>query len=72
MEEMALEHIHPIKAPYGYIRNSETGHLQVEPIEAQVVKEIFELCKQGNSSRGIATVMKDSNAYLKTGKWTSD
>ena len=72
MEEMALEHIHPSKAPYGYIRNSETGHLEIEYIEEQVVKEIFELCKQGNSSRGIATVMKNSNAYLKIGKWTSD
>ena len=72
MEEMALEHIHPSKAPYGYIRNKETGHLEVEPIEAEVVKEIFELCKQGNSTRGIATIMKDNNAYLKQGKWKAD
>lgn len=60
------------KAPYGYIRNKKTGHLEVEPIEAQVVKEIFELCKQGNSTRNIATIMKDNNAYLKQGKWASD
>ena len=72
MEEMALEKIHPSKAPYGYIRNRETGHLEIEPIEAQVVKEIFELCKQGNSTRNIATIMKDNNAYLKQGKWASD
>ncbi len=72
MEEMVLERIHPSKAPYGYIRNKETGHLEVEPIEAEVVKEIFELCKQGNSTRGIATIMKDNNAYLKQGKWKSD
>ena len=72
MEEMALEKIHPSKAPYGYIRNRETGHLEIEPIEAQVVKEIFELCKQGNSTRSIATIMKDNNAYLKQGKWASD
>ena len=72
MEEMALEKIHPSKAPYGYIRNKETGHLEVEPIEAQVVKEIFELCKQGKSTRSIATIMKDNNAYLKQGKWASD
>jgi site-specific DNA recombinase len=44
MEEMALEHIHPSKAPYGYTRNKDTGHLEIEPIEAQVVKEIFKLC----------------------------
>ena len=72
MEEMALEHIHPSKAPYGYIRNKKTGHLEVEPIEAEVVKEIFELCKQGNSTRGIANIMKDNNAYLKQGKWKAD
>ena len=72
MEEMALEHIHPNKAPFGYTRNKETGHLEIEPIEAQVVKEIFDLCKKGHSTRNIATIMKDNNAYLKNGKWRSD
>ena len=72
MEEMALEHIHPSKAPYGYTRNKDTGHLEIEPIEAQVVKEIFKLCKEGHSTRGIAIIMKDNNAYLKQGKWASD
>lgn len=72
MEEMALERVHPSKAPYGYIRNKETGHLEIEPIEAEVIKDIFNLCKQGNSVRGIATIMKDTNRYLKSGKWKSD
>ena len=72
MEEMALSKIHPSKAPYGYIRNQETGHLEIEPIEAQVVKEIFELCKKGHSTRNIASIMKDNNSYLKQGKWRSD
>ena len=72
MEEMALEKAHPSKEPYDYIKNKETGHLEIEPIEAQVVKEIFELCKRGNSTRNIATVLKDNNAYLKQGKWRSD
>ena len=36
---MALSKIHPSKAPYGYIRNQEIGQLEIEPIEAQVVKE---------------------------------
>ena len=57
---MALERVPPAKAPYGYTRNNETGHLEVEPIEAQVVKEIFELCKQGKSTRSIAKTMKES------------
>ena len=72
MEEMALEKIHPSKAPFGYVRNKDTGHLEIEPIEAQVVKEIFKLCQEGNSTRGIATIMKDNNAYLKSGKWKAD
>lgn len=72
MEEMAMERVHPSKAPYGYIKNKETGHLEIEPIEAEVIKDIFNLCKQGNSVRGIATIMKDTNRYLKTGKWKSD
>ncbi|MCI8569578.1 MAG: recombinase family protein, partial [Bacilli bacterium] len=72
MEEMALEKIHPSKAPYGYARNKDTGHLEIEPIEAQVVKEIFKLCQEGNSTRCIATIMKDNNAYLKSGKWRAD
>lgn len=72
--ELILEpyDVSPSKAPYGYTRNPTIGHLEIEPIEAQVVKEIFELCKQGKSTRGIAKTMKDNNTYLKTGKWTSD
>ena len=72
MEEMTLEKIHPAKAPYGYTRNKETGHLEVEPIEAQVVKEIFDLYSKGHSMRNIANIMKENNAYLKQGKWKSD
>ena len=41
-------------------------------IESQIVKEIFELCKQGHSTRNIATIMHDNNAYLKQGKWLSE
>ena len=72
MEEMALEKVHPSKAPYGYTRNKETGHLEINPIEALVVKEIFELCKFGHSTRGIANIMKEKNSYLKQGKWKGD
>ena len=72
MEEMALKHIHPSKAPFGYIRNSETGYLEVEAIEAEVVKEIFKLCKESKSTRSIATILKEENAYLKQGKWRAD
>ena len=69
MEEMALEKIHPGHAPYGYTRNKETGHLEIEPEQAQVVKEIFELCKKGYSVRGIAKIMRENNTLY---KWRSD
>ncbi len=72
MEEMALEKVHPAKAPYGYTRNSETGHLEVEPIEAQVVKRIFELYKNGTTIRGISNTLNEEKAYLRQGKWNSD
>ena len=39
--------------------------MEVEPIEAEVVKEIFKLCKQGNSTRAIATIMNDNNIGIK-------
>ena len=70
LEEMALEHIHPAKPTYGYNRNPDTGKVEINPIEAQVVKEIFELCAQGLSYRKIAQIMRDNDRYLKTGKWS--
>ena len=72
MEEMAQKKIHPNKAPFGFTRNKETGKLEENPIEVQIVKEIFDLCKKGNSIRGIALIMKENNRYLKNGKWISD
>lgn len=70
LEQMALEHIHPARPPYGYDRNPDTGKLEINPIEAQVVKEIFELCSQGLSYRKIAQIMRDNNRYLRSGKWS--
>lgn len=69
MEEMALEKVHPGKVPYGYIRDKETGYLEIEPIEAEVVKEIFKLCEEGYLIRAITFKLKEENRYLKQGKW---
>lgn len=71
LEEMALQKRHPGKAPYGYVRN-ENGHLEINIIEAEVVKEIYELCSKGTSSREIARIMRKGNRYLKHGKWEDD
>lgn len=72
IEKMALEKVRPSKAPYSYIRNAETGNLEIEPIEAQVVKEIFESYKNDNSISSIANTLKEEKTYLKQGKWNSD
>jgi site-specific DNA recombinase len=71
LEEMALQKRHPGKAPYGYVR-SENGYLEINAIESEVVKEIYELCSKGTSSREIARIMKKENRYLKHGKWEDD
>ena len=71
MEQMALTKIHPGKAPFGYVRDNETGRLSIEPIEAQSIKEVFELYAKGNSIRDVAAQMRDNHRYLKSGKWES-
>ena len=58
------------QAPFGY--KLDNGVLIPDEEEASVVKEIFELCKQGKSTRTIATIMQNNIAYLKTSKWRSD
>ena len=65
LEEMALKKIHPAKAPFGYIRNKETGYLEIEPIQAQAVREVFDLCAKRNSTREIARIMKESGRNFK-------
>lgn len=71
LEEMALQKRHPGKAPYGYVRG-KNGYLEINTIEAEVVKEIYELCSKGTSSREIARIMRKENRYLKHGKWSDD
>ena len=71
LEEMALEHIHPAKAPFGYIRDKDTGHLVINPLESSSVRRVFELCKKGHSIRNIAKIIDEENCYLKSGKWSS-
>lgn len=71
LEEMALQHIHPNRAPYGYVKDGE-GKLQVDPITSEVVKEIYNLCSVGKSLRKIADILQKENRYLKMGKWTDD
>ena len=61
-----------VYAPFGYLNADKTYIPDEDGGTASVVKEIFELCKKGHSTRNIATIMKDNNAYLKSGKWKAD
>lgn len=72
MKQMTLEKIHPSKVPYGYIKNKDTSHLEIDVIEARVIKKIYELCKKGYFAKNIATILKNNNAYLKQGKQKVD
>ncbi|MDD4000801.1 MAG: recombinase family protein [Bacilli bacterium] len=71
LEEMALQKRHPGEAPYGYVR-SENGYLEINTVEVEVVREIYELCSKGTSSREIARIMRKENRYLNHGKWSDD
>jgi len=66
LDEMALEKVHPSKAPFGYIRNKDTGHLEIDPVASYSVKRIFDLCKSGKSIREIAHILNKEHAYLNT------
>lgn len=70
LEQMAIEHKHPNKPPYGYTRDPITKHLEIEPIEAEVVKDIFNMSINGIPYRQIAEKMRNENRYLKRGKWS--
>ena len=41
-------------APYGYIHNKETKKLEINPKEAKIVKEIYEMYRNGKSTSQIA------------------
>ena len=64
LDEMALERVHPAKAPFGYTRNPDTGHLEINPVEAISIRRLFDLCKSGKSIRNIAEVLNKEHAYL--------
>ena len=74
LDEMALEKIHPAKAPFGYTRNKDTGHLEINELEANSVRRVFQLCYEGKTMRNIAQILNQEHAYLntKSGKWRTD
>ena len=69
MEEAIKQGKYPAKTPFGYIKN-ENKKLEINPMEAEIVKDIFELYSQGNNASKVAIIMKKDNRYLRNGeKW---
>ena len=68
LEEMVKKGVHPNRAPFGYSRNKETGKLEINEIEAEVVKVMFEMIKNRDSCHKIARVLNEENYYSR-GKW---
>lgn len=57
------------RTPYGYNKNEETGKLIIHPQEATIVKQIFDLYLQGNTSREVAGIINRSG--VKTRAYTT-
>ena len=55
-----------------YFVNNEEKKLEIDTLESEIVKEIFELYANGNNASQVAKIMKDNNRYLRdNGKWTA-
>lgn len=62
--------VHVTLAPYGYDYSKEIKNFVVNPLEASVVKRIFNLYLEGNGFNKIAQMLKDEGVKTKKGgKW---
>ena len=69
LEEAIKQGKYPNKPPMGYIKNEEKK-LEIDTLESEIVKEIFELYANGNNASQVAKIMKENNRYLKNnGVW---
>lgn len=70
MEEAIRQGKYPGKCPMGYKKNA-FKKLEIDVVEAEVIKEVFELYSKGNKALKVAQIMKENNRYLSdNGKWT--
>lgn len=54
----------------GYTKNADKK-LEINTIEAKVIKDVFELYSKSNNASQVAKIMKENNRYIKNGdKWT--
>jgi DNA invertase Pin-like site-specific DNA recombinase len=78
MDEKTEQRIFPSRTPVGYLNNKETKAIDIDPISAPLIKEIFELTAMSRYSltmladefynRGLR--VKRGNTYSKVGKAT--
>jgi site-specific DNA recombinase len=56
---------------FGYRRNA-LGQIEIDEIEAQVIRKMFELRKEGKTQQAIADILKSENAIQRKGGkgWT--
>ena len=70
-EEAIKQGKYPNRAPMGYTKNSDKK-LEVDLVEAEIVKEVFELYASGKNATEVGTIMKNNNRYLKNnGIWNA-
>lgn len=62
--------VHVCLAPYGYRYNKEIKNFEVDIVEAELVKRVFNLYIQGNGFSSIAKILTDEGVATKRGgKW---
>ena len=50
---------------------SEDKKLEINTMEAEVIKDVFELYSKGYNASQVAKIMKENNRYIMNGeKWT--
>ena len=54
------------RAPYGYIRNTDTKKLEVDEKAAAIVRRIFAMCASGNGPSQIARILKKEQVLTPT------
>ena len=54
-------------APYGYIYNKETKRLEINPVEAEIVKKIFKLYVAGASTKAVAKELLENKVFSRGG-----
>ena len=57
------------RTPYGYTKEEKTNKLTIDAEEARIIKQIFELYLQGNSTREVANIINTSG--IKTREYTA-